>query len=206
MALYTPGHFAADDPRDAIALMQAHSFATLVTTGRGEPHITHLPLLWSPGGAFGVIEGHMARANPHWQHFAGSHTLAIFHGPHAYISPSWYAHPEREVPTWNYAAVHAYGAVEILESREARLALVDRATAAFEAGNAPSWTRHVGGERLEVLLRGIVAFRIPIARLDAKFKMNQNKTAGDRAGVIAHLGDAADPMQREVARWMIAHD
>lgn len=206
MALYTPRQFAVDNPREAIALMQAHSFATLITADRGEPQLTHLPLLWSPGGEFGVLEGHMARANPHWQRFSGGHTLAVFHGPHTYVSPSWYAQPGREVPTWNYAAVHAHGTVEIIEAREARLELVDRSTAVFEAGSASPWTRRVDGERLEALLRGIVAFRMPIARLDAKFKMNQNKTAEDRAGVIAHLSDSADTVQREVARWMAAHD
>lgn len=206
MALYTPRHFAIDDPLEAIALMQAHGFATLVTAGHGEPQVTHLPLLWSPGGEHGVLEGHVARANPHWQCFAGGHTLAIFHGPHAYVSPSWYAQPAREVPTWNYATVHAYGPVELIEARDAKLDLVDRSAAAFEAGSARPWTRGVDGERLEALLRNIVAFRMPIARVDAKFKMNQNKTAADRAGVIARLEASDDTVQRAVARWMAAHE
>jgi transcriptional regulator len=206
MALYSPRHFAVDDPREAIALMQAHSFATLITADRGEPQVTHLPLLWAPGGVHGVLEGHMARANPHWQRFADGHTLAVFHGPHAYVSPSWYTQPQREVPTWNYATVHAHVAVEVIEARDAKLDLVDRTAAVFESGNAQPWTRSVDGERLEGLLRGIVAFRMPIARLEAKFKMNQNKTAEDRAGVIARLNASGDTVQREVARWMAEHE
>jgi transcriptional regulator len=206
MALYTPRHFAVADPHAAVALMQAHSFATLVTADAGEPQVTHLPLLWSPGGEFGVLEGHIARANPHWQRFDGGHTLAIFHGPHAYVSPSWYAQPDREVPTWNYAAVHAHGRVELIEDRDARLALLDRSVARFESGKTPPWTRSVDGERLEALLRSIVGFRITITRLDAKFKMNQNKTAADRAGVIAALDADAASEVRAVADWMRRHD
>jgi transcriptional regulator len=206
MALYTPRHFAVDDPGEAIALMQAHSFATLVTADADEPRVSHLPLLWSAAGEYGVLEGHMARANPHWQHFASGHTLAIFHGPHAYISPSWYAQPQREVPTWNYAAVHAHGVVDLIDERDAKLALLDRSVALFESGNTPPWARSVDGERLEALLRNIVGFRIAIARLDAKFKMNQNKTAADRAGVIAQLGASPSSELQAVAQWMQRHE
>lgn len=206
MALYTPRHFAGSDLREAIALIQAYGFATLVTAGHGEPQVTHLPLLWAAGGDHGVLEGHMARANPHWQRFADGHTLAIFHGPHAYVSPSWYVQPELQVPTWNYATVHATGTVEVIDDRDAKLDLVDRSAAVYEAGNARPWTRGVDGERLEALLRNIVAFRMPISRLDAKFKMSQNKTAADRAGVIARLEASGDTVQREVGRWMAAHE
>ncbi len=206
MALYTPSHFAVGEASEAIALMQAHSFATLVTADQGEPQISHLPLLWVPGGDFGVLEGHLARANPHAQRLVGGHTVAIFHGPHAYVSPAWYAQPQREVPTWNYAVVHAHGQVELMEDRDAKLGLVDRSIARFEAGSATPWMRSVDGERLEALLRGIVGFRMTIARLDATFKMNQNKSAADRAGVIAQLGASADGESRAVAQWMQRHE
>lgn len=206
MSLYTPRHFTAAAPDDAIALMRAYPFATLITASANEPSVTHVPLVWTPGGGSGELHGHIAKANPHWQHFAGGSTMAVFHGPHAYISPSWYVQPEREVPTWNYATVHAHGQPELIDDRDAKLALIDRSVALFEAHNTPPWTRAVEGERLEAMLRSIVAFRMPIARLDAKFKMNQNRTAADRAQVSARLRDTGHPDLQAMAEWMRTHE
>lgn len=205
VSLYTPGHFAGS-AADAQALMRAHAFATLITSDGGEPQVTHLPLLWEPGGEHGVLFGHMARANPQWRAFAQGHTVAIFHGPHAYISPAWYAQPEREVPTWNYATVHAHGQPEFIDAAADKLALIDRTTALFEHGNTPPWTRSVGGERLDRMLDAIVAFRLPITRIEVKFKMNQNRTPADRAKVIARLRDAAHPDLAAMADWMQQHE
>ncbi len=206
MTLYTPRRFAAPTTDDAVALMRAYAFVTLVTATRGEPAVTHLPLLWAAGGEFGTLSGHMARANPHWQQFGQGSTLAIFHGPHAYISPSWYVQPEREVPTWNYATVHAHGVPELIEARDDKLALIDRSVAAFEAGNTPPWTRALDGERLEAMLSQIVAFHLPIAHIDAKFKMNQNRTAADRARVVARLEATRHPELQAMADWMRSHE
>jgi transcriptional regulator len=205
MSLYTPGHFSGADA-DAQALMREWPFATLITTTDGEPHITHLPLLWEAGGANGLLCGHMARANPHWQAFAGGSTIAVFHGPHAYISPSWYQQPEREVPTWNYATVHAHGQPQFIEAAADKLALIDRTTAQFEHANTPPWTRRVEGERLEKMLDAIVAFRIPVARIEAKFKLNQNRTPADRAKVVAQLHSTAHPDLLAMAQWMQTHE
>jgi transcriptional regulator len=205
MSLYTPQHFSGDD-LDAQALMRDWPFATLITAAAGEPHITHLPLLWEASGANGLLCGHMARANPHWQAFAGGSTIAVFHGPHAYISPSWYVQPQREVPTWNYATVHAQGRPQFIEAAADKLALIDRTTAQFELGNTPPWTRRVEGPRLESMLGAIVAFRIPIGRIEAKFKMNQNRTPADRVKVIARLHGTAHPDLLAMAAWMQAHE
>lgn len=206
MSLYTPRHFSAPTTDAIVALMRAHAFVTLITGTEAEPAVTHLPLLWEPGGEFGVLHGHMARANPHWQRFAGGHTLAIFHGPHAYISPSWYVQPDREVPTWNYATVHAHGTPELIDDPDAKLALIDRSVAVFEAGNTPPWTRVVDGDRLEAMLRAIVAFRMPVARVDAKFKMNQNKTPADRRQVVERLASTPHPDLQAMSRWMRDHE
>lgn len=206
MSLYTPAHFAAQDAADAAALMRDYPFATLITATAGEPQITHLPLLWEAGGEHGVIHGHMARANPHWQSFIGGHTTAVFHGPHAYISPSWYVNPEREVPTWNYATVHAHGQPQLIETAADKLTLIDRTTAQFERGNTLPWTRKVEGARLEGMLNAIVAFRMPVACIEAKFKMNQNRTAADRLKVIHHLSAAAHPDFAAMADWMKSHE
>lgn len=205
MSLYTPAHFHGDDA-DALALVRDYPFATLVTSDGGEPQFTYLPLLWEEGGAHGVLLGHMARANPQWQAFAQGHTVALFHGPHAYISPSWYAQPEQHVPTWNYAAVHAHGRPQLIDGAADKLALIDRTTAQFEQDNTPPWTRSVGGDRLEKMLGAIVAFRLPIERLEAKFKMNQNRTPADRAKVVGNLRETAHPDLAAMADWMQAHE
>lgn len=201
MSIYTPRHFNSDSRDDALALIAAWPFATLITTADGAPHITHLPLLLEGEH----LTGHMARANPHWQAFAGGHTVAVFHGPHAYISPSWYVVPEKEVPTWNYATVHVHGQPVLIDDAAAKLAVVDATTAAFENPANP-WQRKVEGVRLEAMLNSIVAFRIPLTRLEAKFKMNQNKTPQDRAQVIARLRASAHPDLAAMADWMNQHE
>ncbi|HVT34445.1 MAG TPA: FMN-binding negative transcriptional regulator [Nevskiaceae bacterium] len=202
--MYTPGHFTGDSA-DALALMRAYPFATLITSAADGTHVTHLPLLVDESPAL-TLRAHMARANPHWRAFAQGATLAVFHGPHAYISPSWYVQPDREVPTWNYAAVHAHGTPALIEDRGDKLALIDASVATFEAGNTPPWTRKVEGERLEMMLGAIVAFEMKVGHLEAKFKMNQNRTADDRAKVIAQLRAAAHPDLQAMAAWMQAHE
>ena len=201
MSLYTPRHFAVEGEAEARALIRAHPFATLITSTAGEPHVTHLPLLLDDDG---TLTGHMARANPHWQAFEAGHTLAIFHGPHAYITPNWYVDPTSEVPTWNYAAVHAHGQPELIDDPAAKLAVVDGTSAVFESPAAP-WTRQVEGSRLAALLDAIVVFRWQPTRLEAKFKMNQNKTPADRAQVIAYLRASGHPDHVAMADWMSRH-
>lgn len=192
MSLYAPGHFAHSDRTAAEALIAAHPFATLITAGDdNEPQISHLPLLLE-GDA---LIGHLAKANPHWQRFERGTTIAIFHGPHAYVSPRWYAEPERNVPTWNYATVHVSGQPQLL-ARGAALSSLLKLTQAFD----PQW--QADEATLQRLLPGIVAFRMPIARVEAKFKMSQNKTADDQRGVIAGLLAADDRDALSVAQWM----
>lgn len=201
MSLYVPPAFASPTPEAARALIRAWPFATLITTLGGEPHITHLPLLLE-GEA---LTGHMARANPHWQAFAGGHTVAVFHGPHAYISPSWYVDPAREVPTWNYATVHVHGRPVLIDTPEQKLRVVDATSAAFEEAAQP-WQRQVQGARLAAMLNSIVAFTLPFERLDTKFKMNQNKTPADRVQVMARLRATAHPDLAAMADWMQQHE
>ncbi|WP_028009214.1 FMN-binding negative transcriptional regulator [Solimonas flava] len=196
MSLYTPGHFEGRDRAAALRLIAAHPFATLVTTVAGdEPQITHLPLL-QQGDA---LHGHMARANPHWQAFAHGRTVAIFHGPHAYVSPRWYETPAQHVPTWNYAVVHVAGRPQLVEGMAALDSL-----RALSAHFDPDFD--ADPQRVERLAAAIVAFRLPLERLDAKFKMNQNRTAADRAGVIAALAAQPAAADRAVAEWMRTHE
>ncbi|HMA30359.1 MAG TPA: FMN-binding negative transcriptional regulator, partial [Casimicrobiaceae bacterium] len=116
MSLYAPAHFAVTERAAVARLIHDHPFATLVTPASPEPMISHVPLLLVPGcEPNGELIGHVARANPHWRHAAAAESIAIFHGPHAYVSPSWYAKPEQAVPTWNYATVHAHATMEVID-------------------------------------------------------------------------------------------
>lgn len=198
MPIFTPDHFRGADGATARLLMEQHPFATLVTSvAAGEPHITYVPLLLEGD----VLRGHIARANPHWQHFAGGSTVAIFHGPHAYVSPFWYREPVDNVPTWNYAVVHAYGRPAVEEGTDT-LAQLGRLFARFDGGR-PLPTDAAKARRM---VGGIVSFRMPVERIEAKYKMSQNKTAADRAGVVAGLRATGRAEDRAVADWMQAHE
>ena len=203
MSLYIPSQFKSESRDEALALIRAAPFATLITSvAEQEPHITHLPLLLLEEGQ---LTGHMARANPHWQAFASGHTAAIFHGPHAYISPRWYVNPAREVPTWNFATVHVHGKPVLIDDATAKLSVVDATSAAFEPAENP-WQRQLDEARLQALLGAIVAFHIPLTRLEAKFKMNQNKTPQDCAQVIAGLRASGQADALATAEWMQKHE
>ena len=116
MALYIPAAFAVDNRAATLRHLHDHPFATLITPAAPEPWITHIPLLLKDvGDTDATLIGHFARANPHWRHVAGVESIAVFHGPHAYVSPSWYAEPAQAVPTWNFTAVHAHGSLEIFD-------------------------------------------------------------------------------------------
>jgi transcriptional regulator len=197
--MYVPKHFAETDVARLHALMRAHAFATLVSVIDGVPFATHVPLLLDPErGPFGTLVGHMARANPHWQAFdASSPALAIFHGPHAYVSPRWFASTPN-VPSWNYEVVHASGSPRVLEDSAVVRALLERSAAIFEAGAATPWTlASVPENYVAGLQRGIVAFEIPIERLEGKRKLSQNKSATDRAGIA--VGMRAEGQSDEIA-------
>ncbi len=201
--MYTPADFRVTDRAILHGLMDRFSFAILVTTHDGVPIATHLPFLVYPDDSeHGTLIGHMARANHQWRDFApGDEALVIFQGPHAYLSPSWYqAHPS--VPTWNYAVVHAYGVPRAIDD-EARIrdilrALVDK----HEAGFDQPWPMDLPDEYLQKMARGIVAFEVPISRLEGKFKLSQNRSARDRVGVIAALAGSGNATDRGVAALM----
>jgi transcriptional regulator len=195
--MYVPEVFAMADQAEARRIMLEHSFALLVTAAEGAPVATHLPFLFDPErGSNGTLLCHMARANPQWKDFAkleaeGREALAVFQGPHGYISPNWYR-PGSAVPTWNYLAVHAYGRPRIVEDAAAIRAQQERLVEAYEAGGPNPWSMAGQDDAyIRRMLRGIVAFEMPITRLEAKAKISQNRSEADRQGVIAGL-EASD--------------
>jgi transcriptional regulator len=146
----------------------------------------------------------MARANPQWKQFkSDQEALAIFHGPHSYVSPSWYA-TEPAVPTWNYAVVHAYGIPRILDDHDRVVGLLDETVKAYESAFDRPWPGILPDEFRDQLIRSIVAFEMPISRIEGKFKLGQNRSDEDRQGVFDSLSQSSDCDARELAKLMWA--
>lgn len=201
--MYIPASFAETDIGKLHDLMRAYNFATLVSSGASGPYATHLPfLLDSEAGASGTLITHMARANPHWKMIApADEVLVIFQGPHSYISPTWYVESS-VVPTWNYAAVHAYGSARLIHDEQRLRQIVTALVEHHEGpGNLPGLDTHFQ----ENLLKAIVGLEIPIGRLEGKFKISQNKSPEDQQRVIEALAQASHSDQRAVAQIMRAN-
>jgi transcriptional regulator len=204
--MYVPPHFAESNPATLHDFIEGHSFGLLVSQAGGVPFASHLPfLLDRTAGPHGTLVGHMARANPQWHELADRSVLAVFSGPHAYISPTWYE-AANVVPTWNYVAVHATGRARVIEDRDQLLAIVTRSVAVYEANMPKPWTLDTSGPMLDRLLAQIVGFRIEIDRLEGKWKLNQNHPAERRAKVIAALERQGDENSRGVAGLMRGRD
>jgi transcriptional regulator len=204
--VYRPPAFREDRREVLHELIRRHSFGTLVSMLDGEPFATPLPfLLDSARGEHGTLMGHMARANPHWRGFAGgADALVLFQGPHAYISPSWYA-TRVAVPTWNYVAVHASGRPRLLEDEEMVRTLLAHTVREFESPLAQPWDiDQLDREVVTRMMGAIVAFEIPISRLEGKRKLNQNRSDTDRQGVVDALRRQGDPLGVDVADLMAA--
>ena len=202
--MYRPRHYDIDDPATLATFMREHGFVLLVTTVDGAPFATHLPLLFDlDGGTHGRLLGHVAKANPHWRSFDGkSEALAVFWGPHAYISPNWYT-SEKVVPTWNYVTVHAYGKPVVIDDPEKVREGQARLVGVYESDATGNWSMDdMPEDYASKMLNGIVSFEMPIDRLEGKFKLNQKNSLADRKGAIKGLQATGDPEAREVARLM----
>jgi transcriptional regulator len=191
--LYVPPQFKEDRIDVLHAAIRQSGLGTLVTLTADGLIASHVPMLLDPEPSpYGTLLGHVARPNPQARGaVAGVQALAIFQGPDAYVTPSWYA-TKREtgkvVPTWNYVAIHAYGQVEFFDAADRLRAIVTRLTEREETGRAEPWAvSDAPAGYVEGMLQGIVGFALPIARLEGKWKMSQNRPAADRAGVVAGL-------------------
>jgi len=203
MSIYIPSHFSTQDRAAIARLVHDHPFATLVTPASPEPLLTHLPLLHvADCEPHGTLLGHFARANPHWQAATAVESIAIFHGPHAYVSPSWYAEPAGAVPTWNYAVVHAHGTLQLAQDPAETRAVLDLLIHRYESGRPAPWQLGLDAERLRAMVNAIVGFRFKVRRIEAKFKMSQNRSEVDRAQVAAGLAGEAHPDAAATAAWM----
>jgi transcriptional regulator len=200
--MYVPSSFAPPDEASLYEAMERYSFAALIS-GRGEELVaSHLPLLVDrTRGERGELLGHMARANGQWRSAAGQHAMAVFSGPHAYVSPTWYE-AAHVVPTWNYVAVHAYGRLELIEDAPESEQILRRTIEIYERSQPRPWRLQESPEWIAKLVAQIVAFRIPIERLEGKWKLNQNHPTERRAKVAAALEAQGDENGREIARLM----
>ncbi len=208
--MYTPAANRVTDLAKIRAFIHAHGFATLITTAPDDsPFASHLPVLLDENSASqptlvgDVLRSHMARANPQWQHFSPEReVLCIFHGPHAYISPTWYATPSAAVPTWNYATVHVYGRPRI-ETDPARLRqIVDDTTSKYEAHQPMPWRMTMPESQAAGMLNAIVGFTLEITRVEAKFKLGQNRSLADQASMLAALSASPLPDAQALAHFI----
>jgi transcriptional regulator len=203
--VYIPASFAERDVPVLHAFIEAHPLGALVTATSAGLFATHLPLVLDRSrGAYGTLQGHVARANPHHE-LAGesSEALVLFTGADAYVTPSLYASKARDgkvVPTWNYVAVHAHGTLRFVREPAALRRHLEQLTAQHEAARPRPWSLGDAPEGyIDKQLGAIVGLEIEITRLDGKWKMSQNRPAEDVEGVIQGLGASDDPRQREVA-------
>jgi transcriptional regulator len=209
--MYIPKHFEETCIETLHALIKAHPFATLVTTENSELVVNHLPLLmYCDDGEFGTLRGHFARANPLRQQFEGTtNAVAVFQGPHAYISPSWYPskHADgKQVPTWNYAVVHAHGRPHIIDDVNWLYAHLNDMTDEHESRQLLPWkVSDAPKEFTDKLLGAIVGFEMPIMRIEGKWKVSQNRTRSDQFGVVAGLESRDDDQSKSMAAMVMQH-
>jgi len=201
--MYIPDPNRVDDPAKVRAFIHAHGFATLVTQKDGIPCASHLPVLLDEGeGSHGSLRGHMAQANEQWRQFRpNQEVLCIFHGPHSYISPSWYE-SKVAVPTWNYATVHVYGFPQTIEDPTVLRKIVVETTAVYESKMTSGGGLELQEDLVAALLKTIVGFSIRITRNEAKFKFGQNRTREDQEAMLSVLASAKDPDSRALAEFI----
>lgn len=199
--MYIPASFREDRLAAQHSLIRAFPFAVMISAVEGAPFASHVPFLLDPGrGPLGTLRAHVARQNPHWHGFAdGREALVVFQGPHAYISPTWYD-SQPAVPTWNYAAVHAYGVPRIADETALRTILLDL-VAAFETPNSPY---EIADDYLARMAKGVVGFEIEMTRIEGKVKMGQNRSVQDREHVLCALAESDRAGDRELAEWMVS--
>ena len=212
--MYIPEHFRVRDHADALAFMRANPFAILASSAPvssstalvesawdDAPFASHVPVIIREEEDQLTIRGHVAKANPHWRYLQRQpHCLVIFHGPHAYISPANYTTSEN-VPTWNYGAVHAYGNARTFYAPEELLRILHELIPMFEPAYADQWASLSQAYR-ERMLSHIVGFEVAVTKIEAKFKLSQNRTPEEQEKIIASLGASADTTVSGTARLM----
>jgi transcriptional regulator len=202
--VYVPTPFKIADDEVVAEFLHRFDFAAIVTNVAGGLVASHVPVVVDKDGGNVRIRGHLARANDHWKGMDGStESMAIFSGPHAYISPSWYASAGPAVPTWNYAVVHAYGRAIVRDDAAFLREVVETLTRRYESHRAQPWTTdRLPSETYEKMLGAIVGFEMRVERCDAKFKLGQNRSVADRTGAAVGLDAEQSSAASAVAEFM----
>lgn len=201
--MYSPPYNQVKDRAELVQFMRANGFPILVTGTGGVLHASHLPITVHEEGEQIVIDMHMAKNNPQWQEFFEDEVMVLFSGPHAYVSPRWYADKER-VPTWNYAAVHAYGVAKINSDRKDKHASQRRLIESLD----PQWLPKFDGLRQEYvdqMLDGIVNFSIAVTRIETRWKLSQNRGRVEMELIAAELEKSTDSGERALAQLTRRH-
>jgi transcriptional regulator len=201
--MYSPPYNQPEDRAEIVAFMRANNFPVLVTGTGGTLHASHLPVTVHEEGERIVIDMHMAKNNPQWKEFFDDEVLVVFTGPHAYVSPRWYEEKER-VPTWNYAAVHAYGVPSINSKRDEKHASQRRLIESLDRQWLPKFDA-LREEYVTRMLEGIVNFSIPVSRIDARWKLSQNRGRREMELIAAELDKSRDSAGRALAGLMRKH-
>lgn len=201
--MYVPKHFSVDDREAVLRYLRNEPFGILVSNEAGMPVATHVPFVVLQNEPQLMLGAHVARANPQWQKIDGANALAIFQGAHAHISGAWYERPQDTVPTWNYAAVHCSGSARLASAEQTR-AIIQRLVDEHEG--ASGWRMETAApEYLARMQQAIVGIEIAVERIEAQFKYSQNRTAEDRARVIARLGASDFASARQLSADMKAY-
>ena len=201
--MYSPDYNRVEDKPELLAFLRANNFPILVTGTGGVLHASHLPVTIHEHGSQIVIDMHMAKNNPQWKEFFDDEVMVLFSGPHAYISPRWYADQER-VPTWNYATVHAYGVPAIISDRKAKAESQRRLIESLD----PVWLpKHeaLSQKYVDMMLDGIVNFSIPVARMETRWKLSQNRGRQEMELIAAELEKSGDSGERALAALTRKH-
>jgi transcriptional regulator len=198
--MYIPEFNRVEDRATALAFMRTNPFAILVSNSDQTPFATHLPVVIAETAGKVTLRAHVANANPHWKLLEQQESLVIFHGPHAYISPSLYEIRE-SVPTWNYATVHAYGRATILAADTGKHQVLTELVSQFDSSYLEQWNSFDDQYRSR-MLNHIVAFEIAVTRIEAKFKLSQNRTTIEQENVIQALGASSDSAVSGISEMM----
>lgn len=200
--MYIPSYFKIEDRAIVYDVMKEHSFATLISQHNGIPFATHLPLLLNNENTY--LYGHFARPNSQWKDIVNQTVLAIFHGPHCYISPSWYE-TNKAVPTWNYVTVHVYGEVELLEDEQELMASLQELVLKYEAPDSSYKLQDVDNEFLANMYKGVQGFKIKINKIEGKAKLSQNHSRQRQELVINQLEQIPKRDEQEISLLMKAN-
>ncbi|HEY6924669.1 MAG TPA: FMN-binding negative transcriptional regulator [Steroidobacteraceae bacterium] len=200
--MYNPPHFATADLSWLDWLAEHHAFGTLISQHEGAPLASHLPVLYHRNDNQVSLTGHWARPNPQWREIEGQRVMFIFQGPHAYISPRWYADPAKQVPTWNYIAAHVYGTIRLVQEGDELERIVTALAQKFESGTTMPWTLADSDSANAARLKGIVGFELCSESIQVKLKLNQNHPAVNVAGAILGLRNSGSEEATALAALM----